>query len=117
MQQDQFMPRVYRWLLTASAVTYLIVGFADGRGPTWGRVEQVAMIIAGMFILVAAYDGSNRKVAHVAAYLAGIAGMFEVVNHVLANRPVHYAAATLWMTFVAYTVLLVAFGWVRTPPR
>jgi hypothetical protein len=114
---DKFMPRIYRWLLTASGVTYLIVGWADGRGPTWGRVEQVAMIFAGIMVLIAAWDSTNRAVAHVAAYAAGIGGLFELVNHMAANRPVHYAAAALWVTFTAYTVLLVAFGWVRGPPK
>jgi len=104
-------------LLTASGVTYLIVGWADGRGPTWGRVEQVAMIIAGIFLLISAWNAANRNAAHVAAYAAGIAGLFEIVNHVSANKPIHYAATALWVTFVAYTVLLVAFGWVRTPPE
>lgn len=114
---QKFMPRVYRWLLTASGITYFIVGWADGRGPTWGVIEQVAMIFAGIMLLFAAWDGGNRTVAHVAAYAAGIAGLFEVVNHLLANRPVHYAAAAIWATFIAYVVLLVAFGWVREPPE
>lgn len=111
------MPFVYRWLLTASGITYLVVGWADGRGPAWGRVEQVAMVLAGIAILIAAQKPRSRRVAHVAAYMAGIAGLFEVVNHLLANVPVHYAAAALWLTFIAYTVLLAAFGWVRTPPE
>ena len=114
---EQFMPRIYRWLLTASGVTYLIVGWADGRGPTWGRVEQVVMVVAGILILFAAWYPRNRTVRQAAAYLAGIAGLFEIVNHLSSNAPIHYAASALWLTFISYTVLLVAFGWVRTPPE
>lgn len=115
------MPRVYRWLLTASGFTLLVVGVTGGRGPTWGRVEQVVMIIAGCVLIVVAWRPHKRRLAHISAYLVGIAGLFEVVAHyhnwASGHAAYHIAALVLWMTFTSYTVLLVAYGWVGEGPK
>lgn len=110
-----FMPRVYKWLLTASGITYLLVAWIDGRA--WGVTEEVIMLFAGIFVLLAAWK-PNRTLTHAAAYLAGIGGLFEVASAAITNMtPWHYATAAVWFMFTAYTVLLVAFGWVREPPE
>jgi uncharacterized membrane protein len=110
-----FMPRIYRWLLTASGVTYLLVALIDGHA--WGIVEEVIMLLAGIFVLLAAQK-PNRTLTHAAAYSAGIAGLFQVVSAVVANATHwHLATAAVWFMFTTYTVLLVAFGWVREPPE
>ena len=115
------MPLVYRWLLTLSGVVFLIVSWADGRAPYWGYVEQVLMGIAGVLVIYTAWHPSSRWIAHCTAYIAVIAGLFEVVNHVmdyidLGQRP-FLAAAFVWGAFVTYTAGLLAFGWVSQGPR
>jgi hypothetical protein len=115
------MPLVYRWLLTLSGVVFLIVSWADGRPPYWGYVEQVLMGIAGLFILYVAWKPMKRCVAHIGVYVVVIGGLFEIVNHVadyieLGERP-FIAAAFVWGGFVAYTTLLLAFGWVGQGPQ
>lgn len=115
------MPQVYRWLLTLSGVVFLIVSWADGRPPYWGYVEQVLMGVTGLMIVYTAWNPSKRRIAHATAYLAGIGGLFEVWNHVVdyidtGSRP-FMAAAFVWAAFVAYTTLLLAFGWVSQGPN
>jgi len=110
-----YMPHIYKWLLTASGVVYLIVAVVDGR--FWGLSEEVVMTLAGIFVLLAAWKPS-RTLTHVAAYLAGIGGLFEVFHAALTNAtPWHLSTAAVWFMFTAYTVLLVSFGWVGDPPE
>lgn len=120
MVERSIMPLVYRWLLTTSGVVLLVVSWADGRPAYWGYVEQVLMGIAGVLVIYIAWKPNRRSVAHIGTYVVVIAGLFEVVNHVadyieLGERP-FLAAAFVWGAFVAYTTLLLAFGWVGQGP-
>lgn len=118
---DNLMPRVYRWLLTLSGITLLVVGWADGRGPFWGVLEQVVMVIAGVLVIWSAWKPFNRPVGRVAAYVTAIGGGFEVVNHVnsyvTTGGRYFFAAAIVWVAFITYTVALLAFGWVSQGPQ
>ena len=121
MTGSRLMPLVYRWLLVASGVALVVVGWADGRLGNWGFFEQVLMVLAGLFILLAAFLPLQRTLAHTAAYLVVFAGLAEIVNqfvyYIDRGPRFHLANMTVWMAFTAYTVLLVAFGWVGQGPE
>ena len=108
------MPTIYRWLLTLSAVVLIIYAIEDGRGPTWGRAEQVLMLVAGVLVLWVAWKPSH-KMNVFAGYAATIAILFEVVETVVDGHGPWRTAAALWLVFGAYTVLLISFAWIRDP--
>ena len=113
------MPVIYRAMLIASAVVLIIYGIEDGRDPVWGQIEQAVMLAAGLCVMWVAWKPS-RRMNVAAGYLTTIAVMFEVVSQIVSRDYYRYpwvTASALWLVFGAYTVALIAFQWVREPPR
>lgn len=109
----KIMPRVYRWMLTASSLVFIIYAIEDGRGPIWGVVGQVVMMFAGLSVLWVAWRPS-RKVNLIAAYLTTIAVLFEVAALTLSRIAIPWVTASvLWLVFGIYTVALISFTWIR----
>ena len=113
------MPRVYRWMLTASSVVFVVYAIEDGRGLVWGPIEQGVMLLAGLSVAWVAWKPS-KKMNVVAGYLATIAVLFEAAALVMSRntyRSPWITAVTIWIVFGAYTVALISFEWIRRPPR
>jgi len=111
------MPRIYKWMLTMSSMVFLIFAWEDGRGPTWGKYEQVFMLIAGLFTLYVAWRPS-RKCNIIASYSVTVAVLFEITAHLVQRHPnaPWVTAVTMWVVLGTYTVLLISFAWIRKTP-
>lgn len=114
MSPKPAMPSIYKYLLTASSLVFLVYAIEDGRGPTWGPIEQVSMGVAGVLVMWVAWH-PNRKLNVFAAYAATIAVLFEVAAMILDGRGPWRTAVAIWLVFGAYTVLLTSFSWIREP--
>lgn len=114
----RIMPTVYRTLITASGITYIVSGFVL-KAPylVLGIIGQTIIIVAGVSMLGAAWTPAWKQ-NRITAYLAGVATALLVYTAFFLNYyPAKISAIVVWTAVGLYTVGLLAFGWIREPPE
>ncbi|RKZ81882.1 MAG: hypothetical protein DRQ39_11345, partial [Gammaproteobacteria bacterium] len=72
--------------------------------------------VAGLALLLAAWTDWTW-VDRAAANLATIAGFLMTATAYLLNYPERWSAVVVWFSLTMYTLALVAFGWIKEPPK
>lgn len=111
------MPTVYRTLIAVSGVTFVVSGWAlQSPFIVWGWAGQTIIVVAGTLMLATAWIPRFRDIK-LTAYMAGFAGGLLISTAwFLPYWPARLSAIVVWSALSAYTVGLLAYGWMRDPP-
>lgn len=111
------MPTVYRTLITVSGVAFVVSGLVlQSPHIVWGWLGQSIIVAAGVAMFGAAWCDCLRDSKFV-TYLAGVAGGLLISTAwFIQYAPAKWSAVVVWSALSAYTVGLLAYGWMKEPP-